>query len=148
MTRVDNDLRVRPGRIRDRGRGAARPKSFVGEVMRAAKKAGHTGSGFGRKGANTGTRFGRGRSAALALSLRSPSRRVMMKTRVIRHRGSGFRSAPLAKHMSYLRREGVTRDGADARMFEARCDVAADRAFPDPLFDHRHPFRSTVPPDH
>src|ERR1700738_988928 len=135
MTRVDNDLRVRPGRIRDRGRGAARPKSFVGEVMRAAKKAGHTGSGFGRKGANTGTRFGRGRSAALALSLRSPSRRVMMKARVIRHRGSGFRSAPLAKHMSYLRREGVTRDGADDRAFAERC------------VDDRHHFRFIVSPE-
>src|SRR3984893_11706087 len=147
MTRVDNDLRVRPGRIRDRGRGAARPKSFVGEVMRAAKKAGHTGSGFGRKGANTGTRFGRGRSAALALSLRSPSRRVMMKARVIRHRGSGFRSAPLAKHMSYLRREGVTRDGADARMFEARCDVADERAFAERCADDRHHFRFIVSPE-
>jgi len=147
MTRVDNDLRVRPGRIRDRGRGAARPKSFVGEVMRAAKKAGHTGSGFGRKGANTGTRFGRGRSAALALSLRSPSRRVMMKARVIRHRGSGFRSAPLAKHMSYLRREGVTRDGADARMFEARSDVADERAFAERCADDRHHFRFIVSPE-
>src|SRR5260221_3811235 len=147
MTRVDNDLRVRPGRIRDRGRGAARPKSFVGEVMRAAKKAGHTGSGFGRKGANTGTRFGRGRSAALALSLRSPSRRVMMKARVIRHRGSGFRSAPLAKHMSYLRREGTTRDGADARMFAARSDVADERAFAERCADDRHHFRFIVSPE-
>ncbi len=30
----DDDLRVRPGRIRDRGGGAGRPKSFVGQVMR------------------------------------------------------------------------------------------------------------------
>jgi hypothetical protein len=79
----DNDLYIRPGRIRDGGRGAARPKSFVGQVMRAAKKAGHTGKGFGRQGGNTGSRFGRGRSAALALSLRSPSRRVVIKARVV-----------------------------------------------------------------
>ena len=30
-------------------RGARRPKSFVGEVMRAAKKAGHIGQSFGRR---------------------------------------------------------------------------------------------------
>ena len=45
----DNDLHIRPGRIRDGGRGAVRPKSFVGQVMRAARKAGHTGKGFGRQ---------------------------------------------------------------------------------------------------
>jgi hypothetical protein len=113
MKQPDDTLRVRPGSIGDGGRGAARPKSFVGQVMRAARKAGHTGTGFGRQGRNSSSRFGRGRSAALALSLRSPSRRVVMKARVVRHRGSQFRSAPLAKHVSFLRREGVTRDGAD-----------------------------------
>ena len=51
MNPRDNDLHIRPGRIRDGGRGAARPKSFVGQVMRAARKAGHTGKGFGRQGA-------------------------------------------------------------------------------------------------
>ena len=39
MIRRDDDFRVRPGRIRDSHRGARRPKTFVGEVMRAAKKA-------------------------------------------------------------------------------------------------------------
>ena len=37
MSRNDSDLRVRPGRIRDGGRGAARPKSFVGQVMRETR---------------------------------------------------------------------------------------------------------------
>ncbi len=124
MKQPDNDLRIRPGRIRDGGRGAGRQKSFVGQVMRAARKAGHTGKGFGRQERSSGSRFGRGRSAALALSLRSPSRRVVMKARVVRHHGSRFRSAPMAKHVSYLKREGVTRDGTDARMFDERSDAA------------------------
>lgn len=59
MKRGDDDLRVRPGRIRDGGRGASRPKSFVAQVMRAAKKAGHTGSAFGRARGGSGSRFGR-----------------------------------------------------------------------------------------
>jgi len=147
MKQPDNDLRIRPGRIRDSGRGAARPKSFVGQVLRAARKAGHTGKGFGRQGRSSGSRFGRGRSAALALSLRSPSRRVVMKARVVRHHGSRFRSAPLAKHVSYLRREGVTRDGADAHMFDARSDAANERAFAERSEDDRHHFRFIVSPE-
>ena len=38
----------------------------------------------------------------------------MTKARVVRHHGTRFRSAPLPKHIAYLKREGVTRDGADA----------------------------------
>ncbi len=71
MTMQDDDILIRPGRIKDRSRGANNAKSFVGEVMRAAKKAGHTGKGFGRAG---GTKhrstFGRGRQAALAVNQR------------------------------------------------------------------------------
>src|ERR1700693_2528178 len=147
MRHPDSNLRIRPGRIRDRGPGAARPKSFVGQVMRAAKKAGHTGRGFGRQERNSSSRFGRGRSAALALSLRSPLRRVVIKARVVRHHGSRFGSAPLSKHVSYLRREGVTRNGADARMFDARYETADERAFAERCEDDRHHFRFIVSPE-
>jgi type IV secretory pathway VirD2 relaxase len=60
--------------------------------------------------------------------LRSNARRVVMKARVVRHQGSRFRSAPLPKHLAYLKREGVTRDGADARTFDPTYDVADERA--------------------
>lgn len=142
-----DDLRIRPGRIRDKGRGAARPKSFVGQVMRAARKAGHTGSGFGQERRSSGSRFGRGRSATLALSLRSPLRRVVIKARVVRHRGTQFRSAPLVKHVTYLKRDGVTRDGVDARMFDARSDAADERAFAERCEEDRHHFRFIVSPE-
>src|SRR5689334_1652262 len=99
MNSRDNEFRIRLGRIRDGKRGLSRPKSFVGQVMRAAKKAGHVGHSFGRgKGGGSRSRFGRGRRAALSLSLRSTSRRVVMKARVVRHQGTRFRSAPLGKH--------------------------------------------------
>ena len=143
-----DDLRIRPGRIRDRGPSTGRPKSFVGQVMRAARKAGHTGRGFGRAaGATRRSAFGRGRRAALALSLKSPGRRVAIMSRVVRHRGSRFRSAPLSKHVAYLKREGVTRDGADARMFDARSDDADSKAFAERCEDDRHHFRFTVSPE-
>ena len=38
MSPRDNDVRVRPGRIRDSGRGLSRPKSFVGQVMRPQRR--------------------------------------------------------------------------------------------------------------
>jgi type IV secretory pathway VirD2 relaxase len=52
-------------------------------------------------------------------------------TRFVRHRGSKFHSTPLSKHVAYLKREGVTRDGADARMFDPRSDDADMTAFPE-----------------
>ena len=148
MTGRDNDLRIRPGRIRHGNQGAKRPKTFVGEVMRAAKKAGHVGESFGRgKSGASRSRFGRGRRAALSLSLRSTSRRVVMKARVVRHHGTRFRSAPLPKHITYLKREGVTRDGADARMFDANSEVADERAFAERCEDDRHHFRFIISPE-
>jgi len=143
----DDELRIRPGRIRNRGRGAARPKTFVGEVMRAARKAGHAGNAFGREKSGSGSSFGRGRSAALALSLRSPSRRVVIKARVVRHRGNKFRSAPLVKHVAYLKRDGITRDGAHARMFDARSDAVDERAFAERCEEDRHHFRFIISPE-
>jgi type IV secretory pathway VirD2 relaxase len=68
-------------------------------------------------------------------------------TRVVRHQGKRFRSAPLAKHVAYLKRDGVTRDGADARMFDARSDDADSRAFAERCEDDRHHFRFTVSPE-
>jgi type IV secretory pathway VirD2 relaxase len=148
MARRDDDLRVRPGRIRDGQRGARKSKSFVAQVMRAAKKAGHTGKRFGSGGRKGGrSTFGRGRKAALSLSMKSPSRRVVMKARVVRHKGFKFRSAPLAKHIAYLKREGVTRDGQDAHMFDAKVDDADSKAFAERCEDDRHHFRFIVSPE-
>jgi len=147
MNQDDSDLHIRPGRIRNGGRGAAKPKSFAGQVMRAARKAGLTGKGVGRDGRGGGARYGRGRSAALALSLRSPSRRVVIKARGGRHRGAKFRSAPLTKHVSYLKRDGVTRDGADAAMFDAQSEQADERAFAGRVEGDRHHFRFIVAPE-
>ena len=148
MKQHDNEIRVRPGRIRDHGRGPSRPKSFVGQVMRAAKKAGHVGDSVGRgKGGASRSRFGRGRRAALSLSLRSTSRRVVMKARVVRHHGARFRSAPLSRHITYLKREGVTRDGSEARMFDATSDAVDERAFAERCRDDRHHFRFIISPE-
>ena len=147
MTPRDDDLRVRPGRIQHGNRGAKRPQTFVGEVMRAAKKAGHVGNSFRSSQGRSRSRFGRGRRAAVSIRLRSNARRVVMKARVVRHQGARFRSAPLPKHMAYLKREGVTRNGEDARMFDAASDTADERAFAERCEDDRHHFRFIISPE-
>ena len=68
-------------------------------------------------------------------------------TRIVRHHGKRFTAAPLAKHVAYLKREGVTRDGQDARMFDAASDVADAKAFAERCEDDRHHFRFTVSPE-
>jgi type IV secretory pathway VirD2 relaxase len=148
MTMQDDDFNPRPGRIHHGNQGAKRPKSFVGEVMRAAKKAGHRGQTFKRSGGSAGlSTFGRGRRAALSLASRSSGRRVVVVARIVRHRGARFRSAPLSKHVAYLKRDGVTRDGADARMFDAASDDADTKAFAERCEEDRHHFRFTVSPE-
>jgi type IV secretory pathway VirD2 relaxase len=143
MSVRDDELRLRPGRSRDGGRGNT--KTFVNQVLRAAQKAGHVGPRLGvRSGRST---FGRGRAAATAAGLRSASRRVLVKTRIVRHRGARFRSASLATHTAYLKRDGVTREGEPAQMFDARSDAADERAFAEACEDDRHHFRLIVSPE-
>jgi len=144
MTERDREFRVRPGRIRSARLGS--PKTFLSRVLRAAKTAGHyspTSRGIapGRSG------FGRGRIAFSRSRLFSPARRVVIKARVVRHQGRAFRSAPLSAHVGYLKREGVTRDGARAEMFDARSDRADDAAFSRRCADDRHHFRFIVSPE-
>jgi type IV secretory pathway VirD2 relaxase len=144
MTKRDDDLHVRPGRI-GHGRDA---KSFVGEVTKAARKAGHLGRSFSAKGAPTGkSNFGRGRAAALGRSIRSPARRVAIKVRVVRQLGTKFRAAPLSRHIAYLERDGVTRDGARGEMFGPNAETADVKVFADRCEGDRHHFRFTVSPE-
>jgi len=147
MTARDDDLHIRPGRIRHGVLGGKRPQTFVGEVMRAAKKAGHVGASFRSSQGRSRSRFGRGRRAAVSIRLRSNARRVVMKARVVRHHGPRFRSAPLSKHIAYLKREGVTRDGEPARPFDAAANEVDERAFAERCADDRHHFRFIISPE-
>ncbi|MFA5965216.1 MAG: DUF3363 domain-containing protein [Sphingomonas sp.] len=141
------DFELRPGAIRDRGRPPNKPSRLAAEVKRAAMRSGHLarrGRGAGRRG--TGTR-GRGRDAGLRLRSDPVGRRVVIKARVVRQKGSTFRSAPLARHIAYLERDGVTRDGRDASMFDAGPDAADGEAFAARCGDDRHHFRFIISPE-
>jgi type IV secretory pathway VirD2 relaxase len=139
----DDDLRIRLGRVRDRGR-VRRVKPFIAQALAAAEKAG----GFKRRsghGARTST-FGRGRAASFAAATRRTERArgAMVKARVVRH---GIKRAPLSAHLEYLRRDGVTKDDTPGRMFDAEQDSADHRAFAGRCTDDRHHFRFIVSPD-
>jgi type IV secretory pathway VirD2 relaxase len=146
MSREENDFRVRPGRVRTTR--APKPKSFVAEVLKAARKAAPAIPQNGaRSVAAGGSGFGRGRAIFGRARLFDPGRRVVVKARVVRHKGRSFRSAPLSAHFSYLKREGVSRDGEKGVMFDAANDHADDRAFVERCEDDRHHFRFIVSPE-
>src|SRR3546814_15950762 len=66
---------------------------------------------------------------------------------MVRHQGVKYRAAPLARHASYLEREGVTRDGAPGRLFDATGDQADGTPFADRCEDDRHHFRIIISPE-
>jgi type IV secretory pathway VirD2 relaxase len=146
MATGDDDFELRPGRSRDAGKGSGRKaQSLAAQVRRAAAKAGYSRRGPSR-GKGTG-RHGRGRVARLRARAPANARRVVIKARVVRHKGSKFRSAPLGRHIAYLKRDGVTRDGRDASLFDARSDQADGDAFAERCEDDRHHFRFIVSPE-
>jgi len=152
MSGGDSDLRIRPGRIRSTR--PSRPKSFVNQVLRAAKRAGHTDGGTsnvsarrGRSSATGRSTFGRGRLGFSRGRLFSGGRRVVVAARIARHAGKAFRSAPLAAHLSYLKRDGVSREGEKGVLFDAGSDRADDAAFAARCVDDRHHFRLIVSPE-
>lgn len=136
----DDDIRIRTGRVRSTKPGRA--KSFVARVLAATQKAGSQHRGA----RGTAGSFGRGRAASLLAhrGLTSKSRGVVIKARAVRH---GPRSARLGAHLSYLRRDGVTRDGASGKMFDAGGDEADARGFAERCDGDRHHFRFIVSPD-
>ncbi|WP_413991216.1 relaxase/mobilization nuclease domain-containing protein [Labrys okinawensis] len=140
----ENDFQPRPGRIRSSRSQRAKP--FIAQALAAAQRA---GGGISRQGllrSASRSTFGRGRAASVRANrlLTGRSRLVTVKTRVVRHTA---RSAPLAAHLGYLRREGVTRDGEKARLFGPETDDADPKAFAERCEKDRHHFRFIVSPE-
>ncbi len=142
MKPSDDEIRIRPGRVRSRGNAGG--KRFVSQVLRATEKAG----GVSRRVASSSrsSTFGRGRPASLraARGLNARTRLVTVKARVVRH---STRAAPLATHVAYLQRDGVTKDGAAGRLFGAEHEEVDGRAFAERCNDDRHHFRFIISPE-
>jgi type IV secretory pathway VirD2 relaxase len=107
MARDEDNFRIRPGKVRDRGGGQVtarriggmrrRPASFMGEVHQAIRRAGGNPNRPGKTGRESGRFNARGRGAATALTLkersawsrdenglRTRARRVAVKARVVK----------------------------------------------------------------
>ncbi|MEN3167752.1 DUF3363 domain-containing protein [Gluconobacter sp. OJB] len=147
----DEGFHVRPGRIRSRG-NAARPRSFLAQVLHASRRAGGGSSGSSGRGKSYGPRsspstFGRGHSRFGRSRLFDAHRRVTVKARVVRQTGRGARPGSLADHLAYLRRDGVTRDGEKAHLFGPDGQEVDAQDFAARCKDDRHHFRFIVSPE-
>ncbi|MHC2275699.1 type IV secretory pathway VirD2 relaxase [Bradyrhizobium diazoefficiens] len=140
----ENDFHPRPGRIRSSRSQRAKP--FIAQALAAAQRAGGGISRAGYLVSSRHSRFGRGRVASVRANrlLTGRSRLVTIKARVVRHRA---RSASLAAHLGYLRREGVTRDGEKAHLFGPDTEDADPKAFAERCRGDRHHFRFIVSPE-
>ncbi|AWV24656.1 Type IV secretory pathway, DNA relaxase component [Roseomonas mucosa] len=140
----EDDFRIRPGRIRSTRAQQARP--FIAQALAAAQRAGGRVSRSGQITKSNRSRFGRGQRATVQANrlLTSRSRNVVIKTRVVRHTA---KAVPLSAHLSYLRREGVTRDGEKAQLFGPETGDADPKAFAERTQDDRHHFRFIVSPE-
>ena len=125
----ERGFRVRPGRIRSSKAQRARP--FVAQALAAAQKAGGSVSRQGGIGLGNRSRFGRGQRASVQANqlLTARSRGAVIKARVVR---MNLRGGNLPTHLTYLRREGVTRDGERAKFFgpetaDANAETFAER---------------------
>jgi hypothetical protein len=140
----ERPFRIRPGRIRSSKAQRARP--FISQALAAAQKAGGSVSRQGRIGPHNRSRFGRGQRASVQANrlLTARTRGAVIKARVVR---MNLRGGNLPTHLTYLRREGVTRGGDKAKLCGPGTEDADAEDFADRCKDDRHHFRFIVSPD-
>ncbi|CAN7680483.1 DUF3363 domain-containing protein [Acidovorax sp. LjRoot117] len=148
--RRDDDFRIRPSAPKNRSQG------FVSKVLKQAGKASSgkssvrsprgTGKGAGA-GQRPGSRLGRGHTAArfAGAKLTPMSRRVTIKTLLVNQRQASPQS--LAKHLRYIERDGVGRDGAPGQAYGPQTEEADLDAFKERCADDRHHFRFILSPE-
>src|SRR5690606_10941316 len=94
-----------------------------------------------------GNRIGRGAGAGRVLAARDRyaafrERRVIVKTRIVKLRGSALRAA--RAHLRYVQRDGVIREGLPGELYDAHSDRADSKAFLARSRGDRHQFRFIV----
>lgn len=149
--RRDDDFRVRPSAPKNRGKGQG--QRFVSRVLKQAGKAGSGKSTVRRSasargtGQRPGSRLGRGHTAArfVGAKLTPMSRRVTIKTLLVNHQRASPQS--LLKHLRYIERDGVGRDGEPGQAYGPQTDTADLNAFKERCADDRHHFRFILSPE-
>ena len=119
-------------------------RTYLQRVLHASVLAGGHAT---KAGAFRGNRIGRGSGIGRVLSSRDRygayrSRRVVTKSRIAKLAGKGMDAAKA--HLRYIQRDGVTREGAPAELYNAE-DVGVDgKAFLARCDGDRHQFRFIV----
>ena len=151
MAHDDDELIPRLGRIRSRG-SAKRAKPYLQRVLHAVTLAGGRPRGGGPNGKSgfQGNRIGRGAGVGRVLASGDRyaafrARRVIVKTRIVKMAGKGLDAARV--HLRYIQRDGVTREGAPGRLYDAEQDRADGKGFIERADGDRHQFRFIVNPE-
>ena len=145
MSEFDDPFDVRPGRIHTQH--SHKTPSILKHLITRAHKSAHPLQPGGASGLTGRSSFGRGRTSFSRSRLFAGGRSVMIKARVTRHLGKNFRAATITTHLSYLKRDGVTRDNEPASMFDANDGRADDKSFSKRCQNDRHHFRFIISPE-
>ena len=141
---AQDDFNPQLGRIRDARRARAQRHAALvfrqagKHGARALRQRGHISSATPKRGMGAGLRA--------AAGLMAPgTRRVIVKARYTRIVGGDLGAA--RAHMKYIVRDGVTREGAPGRLYDANGDDADGSAFLDRSEKDPHQFRFVVSAD-
>lgn len=121
------------------------------DLRRAVNQAGGSRLAKGQaKPRFTGARTGRGAAAGRMLAgaprrVGAGTRRVVVKARFVKLAGKGMKAA--SAHLSYLQRDGTTREGERGTLYGPDSDHADGKAFLERGAGDRHQFRFIVAPE-
>ena len=146
----DSEDIFKPKLGRIRSLGGKRTKTYLNRVLNQVSAAGKTGFGTRRAtGQFSGNRIGRGGSAMrqrrAGHRFGPASRRVVIKTRVVKLKGGGVAAA--RAHLNYIQRDGVSKENEPGRLYDAAGDDANGKGFLDRSEGDRHQFRFIVSPE-
>ncbi|HEY5239719.1 MAG TPA: relaxase/mobilization nuclease RlxS [Rhizomicrobium sp.] len=141
----DDDFAPKLGRSRTKA--GTREQSYLNRVLKGLARE---GGRHVRSSRFKGNRIGRGSGVGRVLRSRDEfaafrSRRVIVQARVVKLGGRGLKGAQ--RHLRYIRRDGVTRDGAPGALYDKDHDKADGRAFIARAEGDRHQFRFIVSPE-
>ena len=128
--------------------GHRKSGKYLGRILAASTRAGPRASQKAK--AFSGSRIGRGAPIGRLLASRGAGaarhvRRTSVIVAVPRLAGRGLAAA--RRHLRYIQRDGVTRDGAPGELYSAREDRANGRQFIERSIDDRHQFRIILSAD-
>jgi len=139
---TDDQFEPKLGKI-----GSRRAPRLRGFLQRVLNTAGLAGAHGRSRSQFKGNRIGRGAGVGRVLSARDRfaafrSRRVVVKSRVVKLAGKGLDAA--RAHLRYLQRDGVTHEGTPGELYDGERDRVDGRTFLEQGKEDRHQFRFIV----